>query len=43
MIVQSYRPSVILKSQGLPVSMKEAEDGAGKAVEKWVKKIGLNK
>ena len=29
--------------EGLAVSMKEAESGAGKSVEKWLKKIGLNK
>ena len=29
--------------EGLPVSMKEAEGGAGKAVEKWLTKLGLKK
>jgi len=43
LIVQKGIPSVILKSQGLPVSMKEAEGGAGKAVEKWLTKLGLKK
>ena len=27
--------------EGLPVSMKEAEGGAGKSVEKWLTKLGL--
>ena len=29
--------------EGLPVSMKEAEGGAGKSVEKWLTKLGLKK
>ena len=29
--------------EGLPVSMKEAEGGAGKSVEKWLTKLGLIK
>ena len=29
--------------EGLPVSMKEAESGAGKSVEKWLAKLGLKK
>ena len=29
--------------EGLPVSMKEAEGGAGKAVENWLTKLGLKK
>lgn len=29
--------------EGLAVSMKEAEGGAGKSVEKWLTKLGLKK
>lgn len=29
--------------EGLPVSMKEAEGGAGKSIENWLTKLGLKK
>lgn len=40
-VCEKARGATVL--EGLPVSMKEAEGGAGKAVEKWLTKLGLKK
>ena len=38
-----YNSDSLTVLEGLHVSMKEAEGGAGKSVEKWLTKLGLKK